>query len=82
MFGSLPGGPLSRKQLGNLRVYAGTEHPHKAQEPEVIDVAAVAAQAAQTGVRWLIYEQDRFPVSALESARHCLRACRAAGVID
>jgi sugar phosphate isomerase/epimerase len=47
-----------------------------------IDVAAVAAQAAQTGVRWLIYEQDRFPVSALESARHCLRACRAAGVID
>jgi large subunit ribosomal protein L13 len=37
----LPGGPLSRKQMGNLRVYAGTEHPHAAQEPEVIDIAAM-----------------------------------------
>ena len=29
--------PLARKQLSNLRVYAGAEHPHTAQEPEVID---------------------------------------------
>lgn len=29
--------PLARKQLSNLRVYAGSEHPHTAQEPEVID---------------------------------------------
>ncbi|HRO11474.1 50S ribosomal protein L13 [Amaricoccus sp.] len=36
----LPGGPLSRKQMGNLRVYAGAEHPHAAQNPEVIDLAA------------------------------------------
>ena len=37
----MPGGPLSRQQLKNLRVYAGSEHPHTAQEPEVLDVAAL-----------------------------------------
>lgn len=37
----LPGGPLSKKQMTNLRVYAGGEHPHAAQEPEVIDVASM-----------------------------------------
>jgi large subunit ribosomal protein L13 len=35
----LPRGPLGRKQLGNLRVYAGAEHPHAAQNPEPLDVA-------------------------------------------
>jgi len=34
----LPGGPLSRQQLTHLRVYAGTEHPHEAQQPEVLDL--------------------------------------------
>ena len=37
----LPGGPLARQVLGNLRVYAGTEHPHEAQQPERLDVAAL-----------------------------------------
>jgi large subunit ribosomal protein L13 len=37
----MPGGPLTRKQLGNLRVYAGAEHPHEAQQPEVLNVAAM-----------------------------------------
>ncbi|MEM8571170.1 MAG: 50S ribosomal protein L13 [Pseudomonadota bacterium] len=37
----LPGGPLSRKQMSNLRVYAGAEHPHEGQSPEVIDIAAM-----------------------------------------
>lgn len=37
----LPGGPLSRKQMTNLRVYAGAEHPHEAQSPEVLDVKAM-----------------------------------------
>ena len=37
----MPGGPLSRKQLGNLRVYAGAEHPHAAQQPEALDVRAM-----------------------------------------
>jgi large subunit ribosomal protein L13 len=37
----LPRGPLGRKQLGNLRVYKGPEHPHAAQQPEALDVAAM-----------------------------------------
>jgi large subunit ribosomal protein L13 len=35
----LPRGPLGRRQLKNLRVYAGAEHPHAAQQPETLDVA-------------------------------------------
>ena len=37
----LPGGPLGRRQLTNLRVYAGSDHPHTAQSPEVLDVKAM-----------------------------------------
>jgi large subunit ribosomal protein L13 len=37
----LPGGPLSRTQMGNLRVYAGGEHPHAAQNPEPLDVGSL-----------------------------------------
>lgn len=37
----MPGGPLSRAQLKNLRVYAGTEHPHEGQQPKVLDVASM-----------------------------------------
>ena len=37
----LPKGPLGRKVMGNLRVYAGPEHKHGAQEPEVLDIAAM-----------------------------------------
>ena len=37
----LPRGPLGRKQLGNLRVYKGPEHPHEAQSPVTLDVAAM-----------------------------------------
>ena len=37
----LPRGPLGRKQLGNLRVYKGSEHPHTAQTPVVIDIASM-----------------------------------------
>jgi large subunit ribosomal protein L13 len=33
--------PLGRQQMKNLRVYAGTEHPHEAQKPEVLDLAAM-----------------------------------------
>ena len=40
----LPRGPLARQQLGNLRVYAGTEHPHVAQSPETLDVASMNAK--------------------------------------
>ena len=37
----LPGGKLSRQQMTNLRVYAGAEHPHEAQDPIVLDVASM-----------------------------------------
>lgn len=37
----LPGGPMSRQQMTNLRVYAGAEHPHEAQNPEVVDVKSM-----------------------------------------
>lgn len=37
----LPGGPLSRQQMTNLRVYAGTEHGHEAQNPEIVDVKSM-----------------------------------------
>ena len=37
----IPRGPLGRQQMRNLRVYAGGEHPHGAQTPSVLDVAAM-----------------------------------------
>ena len=37
----LPSNRLSRKLMGNLRVYPGTEHPHEAQQPEAVDVAGM-----------------------------------------
>ena len=37
----MPGGPLTRRQMTNLRVYAGAEHPHEAQQPEALDVASM-----------------------------------------
>ncbi len=37
----LPHGPLGRRQLANLRVYPTADHPHAAQQPEKIDVAAM-----------------------------------------
>ena len=37
----MPGGPLSRRQMKNLKIYAGPEHPHEAQQPQTLDVAAL-----------------------------------------
>ncbi|RYH12145.1 50S ribosomal protein L13 [Tropicimonas sp. IMCC6043] len=37
----LPGNRLSRQQMTNLRVYAGAEHPHEAQQPQVLDVKSM-----------------------------------------
>ena len=37
----LPRGPLGKHQFANLRVYGGPDHPHAAQQPEVLDVAAL-----------------------------------------
>jgi large subunit ribosomal protein L13 len=43
----LPRGPLGRRQLGNLRVYAGPSHPHEAQQPETLDVGAMNRKNAR-----------------------------------
>ena len=43
----LPGGPLSRQQMTNLRVYGGSEHPHEAQNPEVLDVKSMNSKNAR-----------------------------------
>ena len=34
-------GPMHRKLMGNLKVYAGPEHPHQAQNPVALDVASM-----------------------------------------
>lgn len=36
--GMLPKGPLGREMYKKLFVYAGAEHPHAAQKPEVLDI--------------------------------------------
>jgi len=37
----IPRGPLGRRQMKNLRVYGGADHPHAAQKPELLDIAAL-----------------------------------------
>jgi large subunit ribosomal protein L13 len=44
----LPRGPLGRKQLGNLRVYAGPEHPHEAQQPATVDIGVLNRKNVRT----------------------------------
>ena len=34
----IPKGPLGRKQLSNMKVYNGAEHPHEAQSPKVQNI--------------------------------------------
>ena len=40
----IPEGPLGRKQMKNLKVYAGTQHPHEAQQPKKLDIAGMNAK--------------------------------------
>ena len=44
----LPRGPLGRQQLKNLKVYAGPEHPHAAQQPQALDIAALSSKNSRT----------------------------------
>ena len=37
----MPKGPMGRKQYRKLNVYVGPEHPHAAQQPEPLDIAAM-----------------------------------------
>ncbi len=36
--GMLPKNPLGRAMFGKLKVYAGTDHPHTAQQPKVLEI--------------------------------------------
>ena len=36
--GMLPKNKLGRKQLKKLKIYAGSDHPHQAQQPENLDI--------------------------------------------
>jgi len=36
--GMLPRNPLGRAMFRKLKVYAGTEHPHTAQQPQQLEI--------------------------------------------
>ncbi|RTZ94354.1 MAG: 50S ribosomal protein L13, partial [Candidatus Neomarinimicrobiota bacterium] len=36
--GMLPKNRLGRKMMTHLRIYAGSDHPHSAQNPTVLDI--------------------------------------------
>jgi large subunit ribosomal protein L13 len=37
----IPEGPLGRRAMESLHVYAGAAHPHEAQQPKTVDVASM-----------------------------------------
>jgi large subunit ribosomal protein L13 len=36
--GMLPKNSLGRRQLKKLKIYVGTDHPHEAQQPEILEI--------------------------------------------
>jgi large subunit ribosomal protein L13 len=40
--GMLPKNSLGRKSLGKLKVYAGPDHPHKAQQPQPYEISQIS----------------------------------------
>ena len=44
--GMLPKNTLGRNMLKKLKVYAGPEHPHQAQQPQTLDLDAIAKRVA------------------------------------
>lgn len=38
--GMLPKGPLGYAMIKKMKLYAGTEHPHEAQQPQVLEINA------------------------------------------
>ncbi len=45
----MPKTKMGRAQQKKLKVYAGADHPHEAQQPEVIDVAALNRKNKRKG---------------------------------
>ena len=44
--GMLPKNTLGRAMLKKLKIYAGPEHPHQAQQPKTLDLAPIAKRAS------------------------------------
>ena len=42
VWGMMPKNKLSRQQIGKLKVYGGSEHPHAAQKPQPYEITQVA----------------------------------------
>ncbi|MBT5677185.1 MAG: 50S ribosomal protein L13 [Rhodospirillaceae bacterium] len=47
----IPKGPLGRQQIKNLKVYIGAEHPHEAQQPAILDIAAMNPKNKRSSIR-------------------------------
>ena len=45
--GMLPKGPLGYAMIKKLKVYGGAEHPHSAQQPKVLEIAALSNGVAK-----------------------------------
>ena len=43
----LPGGPLSRKQMTNLKIYKGESHPHDGLKPTSLNVSELNSKNAR-----------------------------------
>ena len=68
----LPRGPLGRKQLGNLRVYKGPDHPHAAQPPTGSTSPTSIPRTAGASNPWL-RPSPRSPTSRLRRAAPAAR---------
>ena len=60
----LPGGPLAKKQLSKLKIYVGSDHPHAAQNPELLDVKKLNNKNMTRGQWWKIQN------TLLEKGKH------------
>ncbi len=45
----LPKGPLGYAMIKKMKVYAGAEHPHAAQQPQVLDILGIQHMATNYG---------------------------------
>ena len=44
--GMMPDGPLGRRLLGKLKIYAGSQHPHGAQQPKPVDATLMGRRGS------------------------------------
>ncbi len=49
--GMLPKGPLGYAMIKKLKVYGGAEHPHTAQQPKVLEIAGMSANAVKESAK-------------------------------